>query len=116
MNAQHSSKVELSNGQRCAFSLVELLVCIAIIATLAALIAVAVTRSSLKARQVRCISNLRQHGIALANFTGEMNSYPLLINPGQRVPDHGISFLDALSTHGLGAFPSDGRSPNSVHF
>ena len=99
-----------------AFTLIELLVCLAIIATLAGLTAVSVTRANVKAKQVRCLSNLRQHGIALAIFVGEKNSYPLIINPGQVVPDHGISVWDALSSRGLGSFPSNNRDPNSVYF
>jgi prepilin-type processing-associated H-X9-DG protein/prepilin-type N-terminal cleavage/methylation domain-containing protein len=99
-----------------AFTLVELLVCVAIIAGLAALVAVAVTRANVKAKQVRCLNNLRQHGVALAVFLSEQNSYPLYVNPGQRFPDHGASLWDALSTRGLGPAPADSRTPNSVYF
>ena len=102
--------------QRGAFTLVELLVCLTIITVLAGLVAVAVTRANIKAKQVRCLSNLRQHGIALAVFVGEQSSYPLLVNPALRFPDHGISLWDALSTRGLGSLPTDSRNPNSVYF
>jgi prepilin-type processing-associated H-X9-DG protein/prepilin-type N-terminal cleavage/methylation domain-containing protein len=98
------------------FTVVELSVCVAIIAALAALMVVAVTRANNKAKQVRCLSNLRQHGVALAGFLTEQNSYPLYVNPGQRFPDHGISLWDALSTRGLGSPPGDSRNPNSVYF
>ena len=99
-----------------AFTLVELLTCVAVIAALAALVAVAITRANVKARQVRCLNNLRQHGVALAVFLSEQNSYPLYVNPGQRFPDHGASLWDALSTRGLGPPPTDSRTPNSVYF
>jgi prepilin-type processing-associated H-X9-DG protein len=89
---------------------------VAIIAMLAALTAVAVTRANVKAKQVQCLGNLRQHGIALAVFLSEKNSYPLFLNPGQRFPDYGTSLWDALSTRGLGPFPKDLRAPNSVYF
>jgi prepilin-type processing-associated H-X9-DG protein/prepilin-type N-terminal cleavage/methylation domain-containing protein len=98
------------------FTLVELLVCVAIIAVLSALVVVAVTRANSKSKQVRCLSNLRQHGVALAVFLSEQNSYPLYVNPGQRFPDHGVSLWDALSTRGLGSLPTDSRNPNSVYF
>jgi prepilin-type processing-associated H-X9-DG protein len=99
-----------------AFTLFELLVCFAIISALAALTALALARGNAKAKQVRCVSNLRQHGVALAVFLTEQNSYPLYVNPGQRFPDHGTSLWDALSTRGLGSPPADSRSPNSVYF
>src|SRR4051794_9047533 len=98
-----------------AFTLIELLVVIAIISLLAALTVLAVTRANARAKQVRCLSNLRQHGVALAVFLSEQNSYPLEINPGQRFPEHGISLWDALSTRGLGKPPEDSRNRNSVY-
>jgi prepilin-type processing-associated H-X9-DG protein/prepilin-type N-terminal cleavage/methylation domain-containing protein len=105
-----------SRGEQGAFTLVELLMCLAVIATLAALVAVAVAHTKVKTNQVRCLGNLRQHGIALAVFLGENNVYPLEMNPGPRFPDHGISLWDAMRTHGLGPFPADPRAPNSVYF
>jgi prepilin-type processing-associated H-X9-DG protein/prepilin-type N-terminal cleavage/methylation domain-containing protein len=116
MNAPHSLAIRHSRGHQGAFTLVELLLCLAIIATLAALTAMALTRANVKAKQVRCLGNLRQHGIALAMFLGEKNSYPLFLNLAQRFPDHGYSLWDALSTRGLGPFPTDLRAPNSVYF
>ena len=66
-------------GQRLrstGFSLVELLLVIAIIAILAALLLPALARAKAKARQVACINNLRQIGIAAAMYVGEYRQYP----------------------------------------
>jgi len=53
-----------AKGGRAAFTLIELLVVIAIIAILAALLLPVLTRSKSSAQGVKCISNLRQLGIA----------------------------------------------------
>jgi prepilin-type N-terminal cleavage/methylation domain-containing protein len=82
-----------------AFTLVELLVVVAIVAILAALLLPALTRAGSKARQASCLNNLRQIGIAFQSFSmdhegkvpvqlstnqggsREFNSLHLAINP-----------------------------------
>ncbi|HXR07428.1 MAG TPA: prepilin-type N-terminal cleavage/methylation domain-containing protein [Candidatus Acidoferrum sp.] len=62
---------------RVAFTLIELLVVIAIIAILAALLLAVLSRSKTSALKVKCISNERQVGLALALYCDENNdSFP----------------------------------------
>jgi prepilin-type processing-associated H-X9-DG protein len=67
-------------GSPAAFTLVELLVVVAMIVVLAGLLLPAVSRSVVSARSARCQSNLRQIGYVLALYLADERVYPVGIS------------------------------------
>jgi prepilin-type N-terminal cleavage/methylation domain-containing protein/prepilin-type processing-associated H-X9-DG protein len=68
--------VRSSERERRGFTLIELLVVISIIAVLIALLLPAVQSAREAARRAQCINNMKQLGLALANYESAYNSYP----------------------------------------
>ena len=68
--------VRLRTTRRQGFTLIELLVVIAIIAVLIALLLPAVQAAREAARRAQCVNNLKQLGLAVANYESGQGSYP----------------------------------------
>lgn len=64
-----------------AFTLVELLVVIAVVGILAALLLAAVSHAKGQALRIQCANNVRQLGILLRSSVTANNVYPLTVNP-----------------------------------
>lgn len=108
--------------RRQAFSLVELLVVMAIVAMLLTISMPEFNKTLDRARSTACAANLRQIGVATLLYVGENNStYPIIeTNPANPVYPEEIearSMLETLGDYGLDAAalrcPSDLGGPNN---
>jgi prepilin-type N-terminal cleavage/methylation domain-containing protein/prepilin-type processing-associated H-X9-DG protein len=98
----------LKTGARAGFTLVELLVAIAIIAVLAALLLPAINRAKASARGTACLSNLRQVGLALQLYVQENNNrlpvmYDAALSSNSMAAIGAVATIDVVLSNHLGA-------------
>ena len=107
-----------------AFTLVELLVVIAIVATLAGLLLPSLARAKEKARQIQCVGQLRQVGLAMRMFANEhRDRFPSHVEPKDggaltrpNAWEHFLSLSNDLATPRILVCPSDRERKPAVDF
>lgn len=85
---------------RLGFTLIELLVVIAIIAILAAILFPVFAQAREKARAISCLSNLKQIGLAMMQYTQDNDEhFPSSAGPGNGTPGNPIGWGDEIQPY-----------------
>jgi prepilin-type N-terminal cleavage/methylation domain-containing protein len=94
--------MDLPRSSRDGFTLVELLVVIAVIGILAALLLPALSHAKGRAQRIQCVNNLRQLGIGLQAFVADNYGYPVLLTGTNRFSGEDRFWSGQLEREGLG--------------
>jgi prepilin-type N-terminal cleavage/methylation domain-containing protein len=105
-------QLQSRGGRSCqavkSFTLIELLIVIAIIAILAALLLPALRASMEKSRQISCASRIRQMGFAHSQYTADNNGYYTCSQGGIDVKEHWYYILPDYLDCAISALQKDG--------
>ncbi len=85
-----------SRGHRRAFSLLELIVIVAVLGVLAALAIPAVQRSGAQADSAKCLANLRQIGVGLGLYLNDHAMIMPDLRAGRASADEDLPVIDVL--------------------
>jgi prepilin-type N-terminal cleavage/methylation domain-containing protein/prepilin-type processing-associated H-X9-DG protein len=99
---------------RRGFTLIELLVVIAIIAVLIALLLPAVQAAREAARRAQCVNNLKQMGLAIANYESSNGAYPMGVL--QASPSSNCSYWGFTWADYIWPYMEQNQLANSMNF
>jgi prepilin-type N-terminal cleavage/methylation domain-containing protein/prepilin-type processing-associated H-X9-DG protein len=104
------------NSSKRGFTLIELLVVIAIIAVLIALLLPAVQSAREAARRAQCVNNLKQLGLAIANYESTHGSYPMGNSTQSRTYDNCVTYWGHTWLSFSLPFLEEGNQYNAANF
>ena len=94
-------RTKASNGGRSLFTLIELLIVIAIIAILAGMLLPALNKARESARSIACVSNMKQIGLAFKMYNSDYDGY-YPTYAGNKIGDSWYGLLSGLKYLPLG--------------